>query len=454
MIVRSPLVGAQPLLGERVSSVAGSRALSTAPKQRFQEYVALHPEFYADALRAKKRAHHLLSRIENAQGRERRWLCHQFLKDSRVRLNFTWRSVVRRKCYTFSPSDIRQLAKESNAFGVLHEQVTDTLVRRWDRKPRKAIKPGVRRLALQLQVQALLGALRPPNLKCQHFGKGVPSALKAVEGFIQAGYTHGAEIDVVSFYPSIACSDELKRLLWPLPETVLNSVVFDPKMISGTNAEVGNPNSGRRRLPIGSACSPAVGETVMRAILGSQPDRPVVNYHDNVFVFGHSQGEVNALIETIRESAHNFALGFLEFGPPIHWSRPEPLTFLGQTLDGLEPKPRWKPSEKVLSRYLSALEEQSMTLSQLDQIIRGLPAFRRAYADWDEGDEWLIIREAEFCTLAYFRTGTTDSLRRAVAALRHALTLDPLLIPFDFFPAVQNESEQRRRDGLELAILT
>jgi hypothetical protein len=357
---------------------------------RFARYVQEHTKFYGEVQRAKARSQRLLSGIASASIRVQRDMCRAFLHDDQVRLSYVWKAVVRRKAYQV-PDTIRRTAKELNAFTPVDEDVSIHVRRFWGRKSREMRKFGLRRFARQSMVGDLIGALHPATEK-QFFRRGVPGALKAAEEFVRAGFTHGAEIDVVNFYPSVFCSDELLAVLRPLPGAVVKHVVFDqgPAVSADYVIDCVRSNSSPRiGLPIGSACSPAAGEAVMRAILGSIPDWPMISYHDNVFVFGHSQQEVMSRVEAIRSAAQISALGRLEFGQARHWSHPEPFTFLGRTADDVAQFPwRMRPTDGVLGRYLYACDNANLTTQQMRKIIKGLKSFRNCYDTWDEGDQW------------------------------------------------------------------
>lgn len=418
---------------------------------RWRAYVEQHRGFYNEVKLANTRRDLLLLRLKSASSREQRDLCRVFLRDRRSRLAFAWRAVVRRKRYGLSPAAIQSLVSKSNPFCLVHEHVRQEVERPWGRKPRQVVKVGIRRQIQQSLVAALIRTLHSPSER-QYFSRGVPAALKAVEEIIRAGFTYGAEIDVVSFYPNIPCSDELTRLLRPLPETVVETVVFDRAMnlVGDPVLSICKPNSGRRRLPVGSACSPAVGEIIMKTILGCLPEEwPIVNYHDNVFVFGHSQQEINARIETIREIARSSALGDLEFGQqPKYWVFPEELTFLGQTATLSQRGLRWRPADAVLSRYLWACEDASFGADKLREIIGGLDGFRRTYREWDEGDTWLLLRRAELMARLFYETGELLDGNSAIEALIEVFTNQPLLTDVDVIPAAYKKEHERHRAWL------
>lgn len=397
---------------------------SVSPRRTFEEQ---HPDFILRVERASRRMMRLLGEVAAASTvRKRSDITRCYLGDKRVQLAFVWKALCKKRRFDLSPDDVLSIVDEMNLFRREDEPVLSRAHLPWGRSKRIIEVYGIRRFARQRMVGELIDALQPPLLN-QYFKQGVPAALQAVEELVRAGFTHGAEIDVERFYPSVTSLDELKALLRPIPGPVVEHVVADGSLAGFArdntlrSVVASRPNSRRRRgLPMGSASSPAAGEVIMRLLIRDNLDWPMVVYHDNVFVLGRSQQEVEASTNALREAAQRQTLGSLEFGPAKLWNYPETLTFLGQQVDPTEAVWRWSPSDKVINRYLWACGRARLTAEQFIEIIDGLPGFRRTYPLWLEGDQWCRTRRAELASRLFFLRGAPEDLELALTALSDA----------------------------------
>lgn len=420
----------------------------SSPAPLWRSYLGRHPDLDAELGRAETRKQRLLDAIAVANPKRKRDLARRFLRDPQVSLAYVWEGVRRKQQFDLSPDAIRRVANTMNVFHPAREQVRRATIQRWGRKSREVHRFGYQRFARQRMV-AELGVTLHPLSSNQFFGRGVPAAWKAVEELVQSGNTHGAEIDVVSFYASVTALDELKALLRPLPGSVVEHVVWDGSLkrsLANSTRHLARATSSNLNrhtgLSQGSASSPIAGEVIMQSLLRCVPDWPMVIYHDNVFVFGRSHEEVVARINVLREAAARHAVGELRFGEERFWAYPEPLAFLGGEVDPTEIIWRWQPTQAALDRYLWACDQGQLTAAELRAILCGLPRFRRTYPLWLEGCQWVIKREAELAARVFMKSGEAADRERALDALLRAWTVDEFQTgPQDLIPAADHPYE-------------
>ena len=191
----------------------------------------------------------------------------------------------------------------------------------------------------------------------------------------------------------------------------------------------------------------------MGTILREVPEWPVIAYHDNVYVFGHSQQEVTSRVQTVRSVAQNCALGALEFGQPRPWTISEPFDFLGRAVDDPSCFP-WKmrPNDAVLDRYAEACDDMTLTVKELEKIVAGLERFKQTYDGWEDGDEWTLMRRAELSSRLYFLSGTLGDRQSAVEAVTKVLLLNDCLTTVDTLPSVSSSAHHVRKLSLANAV--
>jgi hypothetical protein len=284
----------------------------------YERFRATYPDLIDDIAASRRHRKRQLSKISVATVAQRRDLVRRLLRDRRVHLAYAY-DAIRRSLglRDATPDSIRDLAASFNAFAPIHETIATRDVDK-SSGHRRVQDFGPRRRMHQALVADILRTLHPPRQTQTLFNGGMPAALRAVAtAYCDGGFTHGVEVDIVDFYGSVAKAP-LAGLLRPLPDSVIDNVVWDLAMredapvvaaITTCAQPTSSPSTG---LSLGSGASPIVGERIVAELLAAARLPDTITYADNLFVLGRSEAEVRSRLDAIKDSAASLDVGALE----------------------------------------------------------------------------------------------------------------------------------------------
>lgn len=426
-------------------------ARSQTDYERFRD---AHPDFIRQISALRKLRDREFQKLRALPGRGRHSRTRALLKSRPLHLIYAYEAV--RKCRRLrdaTPATIAQLAAGCDPFSPCRERPAMSAIRTRGRN-RYVYNFGPAKRMRQLLVADLLRSLHPPRDQQYLHRGGMPAAFRAVEGAIAEGFSHAAEIDMVDFYGSMRL-EGLARILRPLPLHVIEHVVVERVIrtsmepVSVFMQEDDPPLNIQPGIPLGSACSPVVGELVMAELIASTADCRVVAYADNMLVLGRSHAEVEADCERVRERAEGFEDWVL---------RPRIVDGICEVQNGFEflhhearianDRLIWSPDQRKLNDYLMAHHEYASPREIADAESK-LTHWRRAYPDWPRGDLWETQQLAALAARRYYFDASPYNRSRAAHALVASYLSEGRVRPFEeITPTGSSERDDERRQEL------
>jgi hypothetical protein len=329
-----------------------------------------------------------------------------------------------------TPARLATVAEQCNPLHPCAERSTSRYVGSGQRRRLVTIYGPAKR-ARQMMVADLLRYLHPPLDQQFLFRGGMPAAFRAVETAYAEGFTWGTETDLVGFYPSVGL-DGLAELLRPLPSSVVDHVVWDHRATGRdtvvddtvpTSLQWAYPSLGDQRgIPLGSACSPRVGERIVAMLIASISDCRTIAYADNILVVGRSSEAVAACVQTMRNRITTFGgwasrLRLRDDG--IKELDATGFSFLHHEAVIENGGFIWRPDHRKMGEFFAAHEDGDGMIGHLslDAIAAAevkIAHWRRAYPNWPEGD---VVEVSQLAALAARRFYIDASpLNRTMAA--------------------------------------
>ena len=341
-------------------------------------------------------------------------------------------------------AQIDEMAAEANLFRPCRERSPRRYVGVRQRQ-REVFSFGPEKRLRQMLVADLLRSLHPPRRSQTLLHGGMPAARAAVEAaYFDNGMRYCAEVDFVDFYGSIPW-DGLADTLRPLPERVVRHVVYDTTIRRSYEGEDASASSsvswshphriGPAGLPLGSACSPVVGECILAQFLREISSDRYVAYADNVLFLGRDPADVAALTDSFGEVVQNSS-GSMRFRVGSTVPLDADFDFLGQYASLADDGESfvWRPSAGKIAEYRIGEQVPESSPEQIDIAERQIINWRLAYPDWPEGGEVEARCLAEVASLRYFQQRTRISHRRAISAIldaaqasNYALSIDEIV---------------------------
>lgn len=380
---------------------------------------------------------------------DRRNYVRRLLADRKLHLLYAYEAVrKKRQLGQATPESIRELASRCNPFQPTSERIVT--VATGVTRQRIVANYGPLKRMHQLLVADIILKLHPPLEQQFLFRGGMPAALNAVEAAFLKGFRYGVEVDFINFYGSVRASG-LAELLWPLPKSVVEHVVWDATSRSGVVSDIGQPDpmswahpslNGQTGLALGSACSPIVAERILGNLATPAEYCRVIAYADNFIVLGRSPRFVRAYCNDLSERAVTLADWSLRPRMP---TTPAPrldrhqVPFLHQILTIRDSNFSWSPDERKIDQYLLAHTDDVLNLEEIDQLEAKITHWRRAYPDWPEGDIFEIEQLAALAARRYYLAATplnriraSQMLVASYIAQRRLVTLEEILPGDDF----------------------
>lgn len=424
-------------------------------KTDYERFRDAHPDFIRQISALRKLRDREFQKLRALPGRDRHSRTRSLLKSRPLHLLYAYEAVRRcRQLRDAIPATVARLAAECDPFRPCRERAVMSAVRTRGRnryvynfRPAKRMR--------QLLVADLLRSLHPPRDQQYLNCGGMPAAFRAVEGAIAEGFSHAAEIDMVDFYSSMRL-EGLARILRPLPPHVIEHVVVERVVrtsmenVSVFMQEDDPPLNIQPGIPLGSACSPVVGELVMAELIASVSSCRVVAYADNMLVLGRSREQVEEGCEHVRQRAEGFEGWVL---------RPRIVDDIRDIQNGFEflhheariedGRIDWSPDQRKRDQYLVA-EDQYANLNEIADAENKLTHWRRAYPDWPEGDEWETRQMAALAARRYYFSATPINRSRAAHALIASYFSWGRYCPFEeITPTGDGERDDQRRQQCE-----
>ena len=280
----------------------------TLPVATSQGFVTAYPEVVQEVRRLRSYRDREFAKLPSLSSRERHSRTRKLIRLPSMHRLYAYEGL--KKAGTLNaatPDRLNEVAEQCNPLQPCHERSTVKLVGSGARR-RYVEVFGPAKRGRQMMVADLLRFLHPPLEYQYMFRGGMPAAFDAVEAAYADGFTWGTETDLVGFYPSVRL-EGLADLLRPLPESVVNHVVWD--RTSGDD-DVSNdvvpvsmqwaypPPGVQLGIALGSACSPMVAETILAVLIAPTHDCQTIAYSDNVFVMGRSEEAVVACVQAMR----------------------------------------------------------------------------------------------------------------------------------------------------------
>jgi len=447
----------------------------------YEIFRARFPHFIAELNLHRHHREREMAKLSALPERDRHTRVRKLLRDRRLHFYYAYEAMRKTgQLDTATPEQIRALAGDCNPFEVCREATNIFWVPGRHRE-RRVVSFGPRRRMQQALVARIIRALHPPLDSQKLFHGGMPRALEAVEVAINEGYNYGVEVDVIQFYASVR-QTELARLLRPLPNAVVEHVVWDTGVRRNPDGDfvsmvsLDDPSlSGLVGLAPGAATSPIVGEKIMSQMLTGYPDAKLVAYADNVFVLGRGRGAVLSCLEHLRETAERLPTGPLRLRiGDIHnlrGVRPPPgelqeqfsfLHHVGEVKVSTDPLNEagqrpveicWSPDERKLDDYRLSEQYATIKLEQIDETEMKVSHRRRAYPSWPEGDIWEMRYLGELAALRFYQTAKPlDRSRATHTATLCAIAMNRPVDVTELLPDGRDERERKRRQELVQAV--
>lgn len=444
------------------------------PPTDFQVFRLNNPAFVAELPALRKYRDRRLDSLNARSARDQRSFARRVLSDRRLLRLYAYEALRKaRELRDASQDQIYEMAEQANLFVPCHERYRTQFVRTRQRQ-REVFIYGPQRRLRQLLVADVIRAIHPPLDKQLMLRGGMPEARRATDAaYFHHGFRYCAEVDFINFYGSVS-HDGLAEILKPLPSAVVDHVVWD--MTIRTTNEDDHPSTDLPYswpyphridiigLPLGSACSPVVGECLIAQFLREIPDDQFVSYADNILLFGNDEAELQARIENLRHRVQT-GIGSMRFrteeiirdyGP---FEMSAGFEFLGQevtiTTDSENGETSngfaWSPAERKRREYeIAELDDETLitplTLAELDATERKVINWRMAYPNWPNGDQFEAQRLAEIAAARYYRTGDQVDLARACqAAISRALYEQGVVSFYNLVPDHNSRPYNRRR---------
>lgn len=419
--------------------------LSTASRRSDFDVFRSRNAAFAERLPAlRSYRDHRLASLTEMTGRERRSMVRDILTDMQLLRLYTYEGLRRSKgLRAATVAQIEEAASSANLFAGCGEKTFKRPVRS-HRRMRDVFKFGPQKRTRQLLVADVIQSLHPPHDSQKLFHGGMPAARSAVEAaYSDGGMRYCAEVDFIDFYGSVPL-DVIAETLRPLPMSVVRHVVYDRTIRH--SCEDDSPSGlsdmawsdphriGPVGLPLGSACSPIVGECILARYLSGIPSDQFVAYADNILLFGRNAEDVRALTESLSESLQDGS-GSMRLRVRVDQvsQMSSGFEFLGQeaSIDEVSGKFSWRPTFEKLTEYRIGDWVFEATNAQIDEAEAKIVNWRSAYPDWDDGDAVEAQALAEIACLRYFKQKTRMNLRRAVSASIDALLANRFALALD-----------------------
>lgn len=398
----------------------------------FEVFRRRHPRFAQDlcdlrAFKAKR-----LARLRDLPRRVQRSRMRDLLTDRRLLRLYAYEAL--RKSGDLRAATVAQIdamAAEANLFRHSNEHSPRRFVRVRQRQ-REVFSFGPEKRLRQMLVADLLRSLHPPRQSQKLLHGGMPAARAAVEAaYFESEMRYCAEVDFVDFYGSIPW-EGLVDTLRPLPRRVIRHVVYDKtirRAWAGEDSSVSSSVSwshphriGPVGLPLGSACSPIVGECILAQFLREIPSDRYVAYADNILFFGRDPADVAASTDSFGEVVRDSS-GSMRFRVGSTVPMDADFDFLGQyaslTDDGQNFV--WRPSAGKIAEYRIGEQVPEPTSAEIDHAESQIINWRLAYPEWPEGDQVEAWCLAEVASLRFFQDGSRVNRRRAISAILDAM---------------------------------
>lgn len=428
------------------------------PLTDFQVFTLNNPAFVEEIPVLRKYRDRRLISLQSRSRRDQRSYTRRILNDRRLLILYAYEALRKtRQLRDATEARINEMADQANLFAPCDEDHKIHFVRT-RRRQREVFIYGPQKRLRQLLVADVIRTLHPPLENQLMLRGGMPEARRATEAaYFRHGFRYCAEVDFINFYGSIS-HDGLAEILKPLPSAVVDHVILDMSVrnVNGDDhvssalpCSWPNPHRiGHAGLPLGSACSPVIGECLIAQFLREIPESHYVSYADNILLFGNNEAEVQARIENLRLRVQS-SIGPVRFRDGNIFRSTEPLEmaagfdFLGQTVtlssdgetDDANSGFTWSPSlEKQQEYQIADMDDQSLrtplTLEELDATERKIINWRMAYPEWPEGDQFEFQRLAEIAAARYYRTGNRVDLARACQAAISCAQFDQGVVSF------------------------
>lgn len=413
--------------------MAFRRIARRRPETPYQRFAEAYPAFIERLATLRRYRDGELANLAAAQGRERRDLVRKLLHSRELFVLYAFEGMKgAKRLADATPDTVNDLAHSCTLFAETRGE--PIVAREVDKGSGKRIVQdfGPRRRMQQALVADILRHLHPPLPQQFLFRGGMPMAFGVIEDAYREGHRFGVEVDFIDFYGSVRL-EWLAELLRPLPESVVEHVVWDMAMhdahsgimVSRDNVPALSVPNG---LSLGASTSPIVGERIIGEILTVAQAGAVITYADNLFVNGPTEQAVDGRIHRIGESIAQLDFGALrlrvnghthtdlEGRGPHDMSRP--IFFLKQEGRLIGDKIAWSPGISKLNQYMASAAEH-LSMAQISAVERRIRHWRRSYADWVEGDKY----EAEYLATLAVRRYYLDQSRPNLSAAIHAVVI-------------------------------
>lgn len=253
----------------------------------------------------------------------------------------------------------------------------------------------------------------------------MPAALRAVAtAYRDHGFTHGVEIDIVDFYGSVT-NERLAGLLRPLPDSVVDNVVWDLAMREApcvvapgvpTAPPTSSPLTG---LSPGSGTSPIVGERIISELLAAAQLPDTIAYADNLFILGRSEVEVRSRLQNLADSAASLDVGELELreGHNVNYDLARGFEFLKREGYDHGRGIEWRPGQAKLNQYMVSATDRRLPLQEIAAVETRIRHWRRSYEGWPDGDALEAEYLAALAVRRYYEVGDASNCTAAVHAV-------------------------------------
>lgn len=425
----------------------------------YERFRAAYPDLIDDIAASRRHRERQLSKISVATVAQRRDLVRRLLRDRRVHLACAY-DAIRRSLglRDATPESVRSLAASFNAFAPIHEKIATRDIDKGSGR-RRVQDFGPRRRMHQALVADILRSLHPPLQTQTLFNGGMPAALRAVAtAYSDGGFTHGVEVDIVDFYGSVAKAP-LAGLLRPLPDSVVDNVVWDLAMredapvAAAATTCVPPTSSPPTGLSLGSGTSPIVGERIVAELLAAARLPDTITYADNLFVMGRSEAEVRSRLDAIRNSAALLDVGELELREShnVRYDLARGFTFLKREGYDRGHGIEWRPGQAKINQYMISAVERPLKETEITAVEARVRHWRRSYEGWPDGDALEAEYLAALAVRRFYADGNASNLTAAIHAVVIAHVADPSRGIEEFVPT-EGDNHGTRRPRLLAAI--
>jgi hypothetical protein len=336
--------------------------------------------------RDKLKAHEqeLLSNLKEAHSLGKHKLAayhqHQYLNSFAARYIATETAYKKLKKNQRPPkSSLLEIAEGLDAFRGTDEKVEvywkPKKSNRFDFRP--IMKFGIRNKALQYLVLACLKA--QANLHTMQFATnhGRQRAVKQTVQYMQEGYDHITEMDIINCFQSFD-EENLTRTL-ALPKEVIEHVILSthfnlyPIDVEGQSWDCledmfdfysEDLTEARRGIAQGSATSSVVAEILLSFAIERLPAfGAVLTYADNFLLLTKSNEEAVAMRKALRCVLQAHPAGPLQLKEPKIYGSGQAVEFLGYALSVGKMKTKIEPTLESLHRFKSVFKRKLRKIS-------------------------------------------------------------------------------------------